>query len=378
MTPELKKFPLPPGWRWVRLGEVCEIIKGKKPELFENKELNEMLPYLTAEVIRYGIKPKWAKTNDKNSVFVERDEIIIITDGSNSGDVFTGYKGILASTMGKLRINKLKIERNYIYFFIKMNFKNLNEPKRGSAIPHLEKEIFYNLEIPLPPLEEQKRIVARVQEIFQEVEKARAACEKQLAAAKTITSALLRQIFESEEAKGWKRVRLGDVCETKMGGTPNTENPSYWYPEEIIWVTPEVMERDVINFVSSSNRKISTLGLNKSAAKLFPTNTILLTTTATIGKVGIAKCPLSTNQQITGMICNDSLEPVFLAYYLLHIGQTGLKVLGGTSIATHINQSNLKMLKLPLPPLEEQKRIVAKVQEIFQEVEKARAALETQ
>lgn len=96
--------PLKDGWKWVRLGEVCEIIKGKKPELYVKRDSNDMIPYLTAEVIRFGVKPYRCRISDKNSVMVLENEIIIIADGSNSGEVFTGYRGALASTMGKLKL----------------------------------------------------------------------------------------------------------------------------------------------------------------------------------------------------------------------------------------------------------------------------------
>lgn len=144
-------YQLPDGWKWVKLGEVCEIIKGRKPELYDEPKHDKMLPYLTAEVIRFGKKPQWCFELDANSVKVNEDEIIIITDGSNSGEVFSGYKGVLASTMGKLLLDEKRVLKDYLYFFIKMNFESLNQPKRGSAIPHLEKQIFYNLSVPLPP-----------------------------------------------------------------------------------------------------------------------------------------------------------------------------------------------------------------------------------
>lgn len=210
--------PLKDGWKWVRLGEVCEIIKGKKPELYEKRDSNDMIPYLTAEVIRFGVKPYRCRISDKNSVMVLENEIIIIADGSNSGEVFTGYRGALASTMGKLKLLEVKILKDYLYFFIRTYFERLNRPKRGSAIPHLEKDTFYNLLIPLPPLLEQRRIASKLQELMQEVERARTACEKQLEAVRALPSAYLREVFESEEAKKWERKKLGEVLEEALPG----------------------------------------------------------------------------------------------------------------------------------------------------------------
>jgi len=76
----------------------------------------------------------------------------------------------------------------------------------------IPKEFLINYVIPLPPLEDQCRIIAKIQELMQEVERARTACEKQLEAVKALPSAYLREVFESEEAKKWERKRLGEVC----------------------------------------------------------------------------------------------------------------------------------------------------------------------
>ncbi|MEF3245333.1 MAG: restriction endonuclease subunit S [Caldisericaceae bacterium] len=184
-------------WERKRLGEVCEILKGKKPELYDNKKSEAMIPYLTAEVIRFGSTPKWCLKSDKNSVVVDKDEIIIIADGSNSGEVFTGYTGVLASTMGKLKINK-NVSKDYLYFFIKMNFKELNTPKRGSATPHLDKDIFYELSIPLPSLSEQQRIASYLKEKMAYIQNLQSAIQKQQSAINALPQAILRKAFRGE------------------------------------------------------------------------------------------------------------------------------------------------------------------------------------
>jgi restriction endonuclease S subunit len=130
-----------------------------------------------------------------------------------------------------------------------------------------------------------------------------------------------------------------------MGGTPRTKVREYWEPPEIVWVTPEDMERQELNRITSSRRHISVVGLEKSSAKLFPAGAVLLSTTATIGKVGIAEIPLSANQQISGIICSEKINREFIAYYLLSVGEDGLRKFGGTATATHINQTNLRSLE---------------------------------
>jgi len=71
--------------------------------------------------------------------------------------------------------------------------------------------------------------------------------------------------------EGWRRVRLGEVCETKMGGTPSTKNTEHWEPPEIVWVTPEDLDKRELNRISSSRRLISVLDLKRAAPSSFRT-----------------------------------------------------------------------------------------------------------
>jgi type I restriction enzyme S subunit len=185
-------------WETKRLGEVCEIIKGKKPDLYDKLVVGETLPYLTAEVIRLGIEPKWCLGSDTKSVQVSENEVIIIADGSNSGEVFTGYKGALASTMGKLKIGEKETSKDYLFFFIKLNFERMNTAKRGAAIPHLEKEIFYNLLIPLPPPPNQHKIASELKGKMVEAEKFRTSIEKQLETINALPQVILKKAFRGE------------------------------------------------------------------------------------------------------------------------------------------------------------------------------------
>jgi type I restriction enzyme S subunit len=191
-SPEAQK------WEKKKLGEVCEIIKGKKPILYDENTSNKALPYLTAEVIRYNLKPKWCLESNGDVVRVNKDEIVIIADGSNSGEVFIGFEGALASTMGKLKIINENVSTDFLYLFIKKNFNELNAPKRGSAIPHLEKDIFYNLSIPLPPLSEQKRIASYLKEKIDQAEKLRETLEKELETLNALPQSILSKAFRGE------------------------------------------------------------------------------------------------------------------------------------------------------------------------------------
>lgn len=150
---------------------------------------------------------------------------------------------------------------------------------------------------------------------------------------------------------------LGDIAIHKMGGTPSTADDSYWDGGDLLWATPGDLGKGEVLRIYDTARKITAAGLAARNTALFPTGTVLLSTTATIGNIGLATCPIYCNQQITAIVPSEKILPEYLAYYLLR-SKDALMRLGGTSTATHINQKNLATLKVPVRPLPEQLRIV--------------------
>jgi len=204
-------------WQTKRLGEVCEIIKGRKPALKVTSS-NGDLPYLVAKVMRGSKEAEYASVKDRNAVTVEESDTIIICDGSNSGEVFTGFRGILSSTMGKIA-KKAEINDDYLRAFLASTFEVFNGAKTGAAIPHLDKEAMYQLQFPLPPLDEQKQIVAKLEEAFAALAKAKENAEKNHQNARALFESHLESVF-SQRGKGWVETTLGQVIEIVGGSQP--------------------------------------------------------------------------------------------------------------------------------------------------------------
>ena len=197
---EYQEAVMKKGWQIKRLGEVCEIVKGRKPMLKLTPASGD-LPYLVAKVMRGSAEAKYASVKDKNSITVEESETIIICDGSNSGEVFTGFRGILSSTMGKIA-KKVEIDDNYLRAFLASTFEVFNGTKTGAAIPHLDKEAMYQLQFPLPPLPEQRRIVALLDQTFAAIATAKANAEKNLQNARALFESHLQSVF-TRRGSGW-------------------------------------------------------------------------------------------------------------------------------------------------------------------------------
>jgi len=153
--------PLPAHWQVVKLGEVVTLVKGRKPPKLLQDYKQGSLPYLIAEYFRNRTVTAWVPPED--SLRLPRcsvNDVVLIWDGSKAGQAFTGLEGVLASTMVRIDPHD-KLNRNYLFYFLTTKFDLLNAQTTGTTIPHVNKEVFCNLPIPLPPLAEQQEI-ARV------------------------------------------------------------------------------------------------------------------------------------------------------------------------------------------------------------------------
>ena len=141
-------YSIPDLWSFTRQSSVCWLDNGILSE-------GERLPYLEAKAIRNSKEPEF-KTS---GVIVERTDKVILVDGENSGEVFNvPYRGYMGSTFKLLRQSSFMSE-DYIQLIFELYRDLYKNNKKGAAIPHLNKELFKTLLIPIPPVKEQKQIV---------------------------------------------------------------------------------------------------------------------------------------------------------------------------------------------------------------------------
>ena len=170
-------------------------------------------------------------------------------------------------------------------------------------------------------------------------------------------------------------VRLGDVCEVVLGGTPKTGITEYW-DGDIPWLTPGDMGKITQMYVDASNckRKISQLGLDNGST-LCPARSVILSTRAPIGYAFVNSVPMATNQGCKTLVPSDDVYPEYLCFNLL--GRTDeLNELGTGTTFKELATGRLKAMTLPLPPLSVQREIVARLERELAAVEKMKKGFE--
>ena len=186
-----------------------ELKKGKKPAL-SAAPANGYRPYLVAKYLRGAEPVEFASVSDKNSISVGQHEIIIICDGSNSGETFIGFDGILSSTMAKVA-HGAELDNKFLMHFLDSLFEQFNAGKTGSAIPHLDLPALRDQNLPVPPLPEQQRIVGILDDAFDGIATAKDNAEQNLQNARALFESHLQSVF-TQRGEGWVEKKLSDVC----------------------------------------------------------------------------------------------------------------------------------------------------------------------
>ncbi|MCW5777202.1 MAG: restriction endonuclease subunit S [Phycisphaeraceae bacterium] len=242
------------------------------------------------------------------------------------------------------------------------------------------------LAFPLPPLDEQRRIAARLSEQMAHAARARAAAEARLAHAESLPAACLREVFGpvaplsaaadipvDATRTGWRWRRLTDLARLATGHTPSRREPAWW-GGDIRWLQlldiRAVDGRRVMETIERTNP----LGIENSSAALLPAGTVCMSRTASVGFVTIMGRDMATSQDFVNWVCGPDIDPDFLMYLLLRCRRETRELGSG---ATHhtIYFETVQNFSVCVPPIAEQRGIVASLSRRLASAERLAASI---
>ena len=187
-----------------------------------------------------------------------------------------------------------------------------------------------------------------------------------------------RYTFDAAIETHFPMVALGDpaVFHMESGGTPKSTEETYWNGG-IHWATlVDLPQTDFITQITRTERTISEAGLSNSSAKVLPIGTVVVSSRATIGRVGIARIPLATNQGFKNIIIRDGTRalPEFIAYMMKRLAPR-MESLATGGTFKEISKSTIASLEIPLPPLAIQQEIVAEIEAHQRHIENLKAEI---
>jgi type I restriction enzyme S subunit len=213
-----------------------------------------------------------------------------------------------------------------------------------------------NIIIPIPSLEEQTRIVGILDTFTSAIDN----LKEQIAQRRKQYEYYRDQLLDLEGKEGVEMIKLGDICFIKNGYTPSTKNPEFWEGGSLPWFTLDDIRKNG-RILTDAIKHITATGVKKSG--LFPKESIIISTTATIGEFALINTDFLCNQQITSLsikaIYKDQLLAKFLYYLSDGIGKWCKKNVNGGGSLLIVSTSKLNNYVIPVPSLSEQSRIVS-------------------
>lgn len=180
-------------------------------------------------------------------------------------------------------------------------------------------------------------------------------------------------LWELPDSWQWTTIAgLGDVV---SGGTPSTKDPSYWNGE-INWITPADLSGYSNKFIMRGAKSLTNDGLENSSAKLMPAGSVHFSSRAPVGYVVISQAEISTNQGFKSLIPAQGIFNEYIYYYLKSAKHIAEERAGGTTFK-ELSGKAFSQLPVPIAPQNEQYRIVAKIEELFSELDKGVEYLKT-
>lgn len=416
-------FDIPENWMWVTLGSILNKLTDgthKTPKYTSTgvkfvsvKDMSN--GFLSLENTKYiseeEHKELYARCNP------EKGDLILSKVGT------TGVPAIVDTTepfslfvsVALLKFDCKCIDIKFLYYMLMSPLvqAQATENTRGVGNKNWVLDAIASTMVVLPPLVEQKRIVAKIEELLplvdryaaayekleqfnakfpedmkksilqyaiqgklveqrleegtgaelykqMQAEKQRLIKEKKIKKEKTLVEITDDEIpFDIPET--WIWIRVGDVGSWGSGATPPRTNPAY-YGGSIPWLKTGDLND---GFIKEVPEFITELALEKTSVRLNPVGSVLMAMYgATIGKLGILEIPVTTNQACCACIPYAGMYNKYLFYYLMSMRQTYIGMAEGGA-QPNISKEKIVNSILPLPPLEEQHRIVAKLEEIL-------------
>ena len=175
-----------------------------------------------------------------------------------------------------------------------------------------------------------------------------------------------------EIPSNWKWAKFKTIFNIVNGFTPLRTNKDFWNKQEVSWFTVEDIKKQG-HIINETKQYISQKAL-KNSNRVLPANTVILCcTSATIGNYALTKIPLTTNQQWNGLVVKDIGIDSILPKYIFYFVQTLKKKMlidGNSTTFPFISVQRIENYLISLPPIEEQKKIVSKIEELFALIDK--------
>lgn len=392
---------LPKGWVETTLQDLCEFNPKHDPETDRATTVSFIpMPAVDDEtgaiVDRSAIRPL-SEVWKGYTHFADADVIFAkITPCMENGKIAVARDLENGMACGSTEFHVLRsmgaVEPDFVWRFLRQrSYRQVAERSMTGAVGQhrVPKPFLEGTMLPLPPLAEQKRIVAKLDALNAKSTRART----ELARIETLVSrykqAVLSKAYSGELTRewrnnqpsttGWPKAVISDIAEVVTGSTPKTAEKERFFGGDTPFFKPTDLDQGY--YVKTPRETLSAAGV--AVSRLVPALSVLVTCIgATIGKVGFARVACCTNQQINALVPKIALAKPEWLYWVVTSPEFQAIIIDNSSATTLpiINKGRFQQLPLGLPPLEEQHEIVRRIESAFAKIDRlakeAKRALE--
>lgn len=397
--PEVMPFAIPESWKWVQLKNVGQIVGGGTPKTSEPDYWNGDISWITpadlgknsSKWIHKGVKSITRKGLKESSAKLMPSGSVVYSSRAPIGHIAIAGQELCTNQGCKSFVpNDQYITTEWAYYMLIARTKDIQSRASGTTFKEISGKGVGETWITLPSQAEQRRIVAKLEEAFVEIDRAEKAYEELQTLAGVLRGQILQEAIQGklvpqlaeegvveqigvapkgvpfEIPESWKWVPLSSLGKTHTGTTPSTSTKEY-FGNDIPFVKPGDIDRCLITY-----REDGLSSVAREVARLVPEDSLLMVCIGgSIGKVAVCDREVSFNQQINAIVCDEKFSRsayLFVVMRSPYFQDVVRRNATGTATPI-INKSRWGKLLIPLPPIEEQDRIVAKVEELLKQVD---------
>ncbi len=401
------------GWGTVRLGDVLSIRNGFA---FNSKQFgDEGKPLIRIRDLKKGSLTKTRFSGKFDPIYIVKSgDLLVGMDGEFRCHRWRGEDALLNQRVCRLENFSNNVNPEFVEYGLNRFLSDIEERTTFTTVKHLSAKDILAIEFPLPPLDEQKRIVAKLDAMLATIESAVTTLQASNLLVQDMVLRSLRSVFDQQcqEApwtrqraniseyserttqvgcnvggrpetervierrfslavggqrrlprQGWRWVKMTDVACLESGHTPSRGHEEYW-GGDISWLSIGDARNSHGFTVNETQQRTNSLGIANSAARVLPIGTVCLSRTASVGYVVVLGAPMATSQDFINWACGEELEPEFLKYLLLAEGRDFSDLSSG-SIHQTIYVPEAKAFYVCIPDVETQLRIVSYLDEVL-------------
>ena len=370
------------GWKYQPLGEICDLLNGFAFK--SNLYVNEGIRVIRIANVQKGYIEDSAPAfypfsyEDELSRYMLQEGDLLMSLTGNVGRVGILNKEMLPAALNQrvacIRLKKKDVLLKYLFHYFNSDYfeKMCIASSHGAAQLNMSTVWLAKHLVPVPPLTEQERIVALLDDQFAKIDALKANIEQQLQAAKDLFQSALKEVFEAN--RNWKYSYFSEVYPIVMGKTPARADISLWDKKKEthnLWVSIADISVNEGKYILDTEEYVSKKAASKM--RIVSKGSLLMSFKLTIGKMAFAGDDLFTNEAIIAIPDNGKYNLRFLYYYLSNYNWSTLtdgaeKVKGKT-----LNKTSIGKILLPILSLPEQERIAARLDAISEKVKALQA-----